>query len=782
MSTTRTQPSSLKPLDEVGGRNADFWADVPSTTSDTRPALPARSAGPARPNDPLHHAKRLLRGRWPLLIGLSAAGGVLGAVIGFTASSPVYKSSGRIIVQPVWRGFEGDRATADASYTAWMRNEKARIAANPEVAKAAMATEIWADEGIADMSPTAFSSMIKADRNDGDFSIDVSFNHPSPKIAYAGTLAALEGYEMDFYNRKSLADDAVGGEVKRELDRLEVELAAINDRIAQLAAGHGGTVNLDAIHDRMRTALAADQAELDQMGIDLRRGESLKGLSQNLTLEQLAENDTELGKLIEARAQLRSEEQRLARTAGPANPVRVQIGEDLKAIDGAIAQRAEAIRGGYFGTMPNLAEAGGDRISVTKDYLEQLQARMTMLEPKVEQQIGELQNIAEDRQELATLDSRRQSLRENIRAIEEQIEITQRDAAVASKLNANNVGPMTVTYPQRSEVSVAEDGRVATALGGGIMGVGIPAGLVLLLGLLDKRTRYSDDAGDLAHEIHAGPDGGPAPMLGVLPDLPDRLSDPRQASIAAHCVHQIRTILQIHHAVPAAGGEEEGVEEPRAFAVTSGGPGDGKTSLALALGLSYAASGCRTLLIDTDLRGGGLSKRLNVTGDEGVMDALVGGDLLDVTCETEVPNLAVLPIGNARGSKAGVFSPNAVRRLVRAAKQHFDVILLDCGPILGSIEATPVASASDATILVVSRNQAKPTIQKAAEHLTHVGATVAGIVFNRAGSADFERSVAGMNYRVAERPSEPATSGVPARRTKPGAPAARPGSKPAKRR
>ncbi|MEM7809015.1 MAG: CpsD/CapB family tyrosine-protein kinase, partial [Planctomycetota bacterium] len=252
-----------------------------------------------------------------------------------------------------------------------------------------------------------------------------------------------------------------------------------------------------------------------------------------------------------------------------------------------------------------------------------------------------------------------------------------------------------------------------------------------------------------------------------LPNLPDRLSDPNQASIAAHCVHQIRTILQIHHAVPLSG-SDGATEEPRSFAVTSAGRGEGKTSLALALGLSYAASGCRTLLVDTDLRSGGLSRRLDVQGDEGILDALLGGDLLQATCETEVANLAVLPIGNAKGSRAGVFSPVAVRQMLRQAKRNFDVILLDCGPILGSIEATPVASAADATILCITRGQAKPMVSKAAKHLGHVGGVVAGLVYNRAGSADFERSVAGMNYRDASRERQPTTtkrSGTSARRT-----------------
>ena len=109
-------------------------------------------------------------------------------------------------------------------------------------------------------------------------------------------------------------------------------------------------------------------------------------------------------------------------------------------------------------------------------------------------------------------------------------------------------------------------------------------------------------------------------LLGILPDLPDRLSDPEQAAIAAHCVHQIRTMLQING----------GTEERRVFAVTSASPGDGKTSLTLALGLSYAACGTRTLLIDCDLVGAGLTARMNVSAAEGVLEAIANRSLLRI--------------------------------------------------------------------------------------------------------------------------------------------------------
>ena len=92
-----------------------------------------------------------------------------------------------------------------------------------------------------------------------------------------------------------------------------------------------------------------------------------------------------------------------------------------------------------------------------------------------------------------------------------------------------------------------------------------------------------------------------------------------------------------------------------------------------------------------------------------------------------------------------------MRRLVNEAKKHFEIILIDTGPILGSIEATPVAAASDGVILTVARGQQRPLVEKALAHLNSIGARVAGVVFNRAQSRDFEQSISGISMRSASR-------------------------------
>jgi capsular exopolysaccharide synthesis family protein len=257
---------------------------------------------------------------------------------------------------------------------------------------------------------------------------------------------------------------------------------------------------------------------------------------------------------------------------------------------------------------------------------------------------------------------------------------------------------------------------------------------------MDRSYRYSEET---------TMDMSGVTLLGILPNLPDRLTDPDQAATAAHCVHQIRTMLQIN-----SGGDDQQV-----YAVTSAQPGDGKTSLTLALALSFAASGSRTLLIDCDLVGAGLTARLDMSGPEGVLEAMTNRSLLEYIRQTDIADLAMLPVGSAQAHHAGLFSPAALRRLVTEAKKHFEVVLIDTGPILGSIEATPVCAAADAVILTVARGQQRPLVEKALQHLLSIGARFAGVVFNRAQTRDFERSISGMSLRSVARHQQQGANG-----------------------
>jgi receptor protein-tyrosine kinase len=64
------------------------------------------------------------------------------------------------------------------------------------------------------------------------------------------------------------------------------------------------------------------------------------------------------------------------------------------------------------------------------------------------------------------------------------------------------------------------------------------------------------------------------------------------------------------------------------------------------------------------------------------------------------------------------------------------VVLVDTGPILGSLEAAMAAAQSDGVVLTVSRGVPQALVKRSLDRLGEVGAHVVGMVLNRAASGE----------------------------------------------
>src|SRR5205823_2619674 len=81
-----------------------------------------------------------------------------------------------------------------------------------------------------------------------------------------------------------------------------------------------------------------------------------------------------------------------------------------------------------------------------------------------------------------------------------------------------------------------------------------------------------------------------------------------------------------------------------------------------------------------------------------------------------------------------------IRKLLNEARKEFDIVIIDTGPILGSIEANILAHEVDGVILAVARGRERGMVRSAVRKLNSLGARPLGFVFNRAAPQDFERS------------------------------------------
>ena len=113
-----------------------------------------------------------------------------------------------------------------------------------------------------------------------------------------------------------------------------------------------------------------------------------------------------------------------------------------------------------------------------------------------------------------------------------------------------------------------------------------------------------------------------------------------------------------------------------------------------------------------------------------------------------------MPTNGANGLSAGQLSPANFRRILEDARKTFDTVIVDTGPILGSLEASIVAAEVDRVVMTLSRGEQRMLAEKALDRLESIDARLAGIVFNRARQEDLISSGYSSSSKNSTTPSD----------------------------
>jgi capsular exopolysaccharide synthesis family protein len=183
----------------------------------------------------------------------------------------------------------------------------------------------------------------------------------------------------------------------------------------------------------------------------------------------------------------------------------------------------------------------------------------------------------------------------------------------------------------------------------------------------------------------------------------------------------------------------------RMVCITSCNQGEGKSMTAANLAVSYANQGMKTLLIDADLRDPVLHKTFNLVNRAGLSLFLSHPNTLDqVTLETRVENLSLLPAGPASANHIELLSSSRMELLLKEASASFDRIVIDTPPILPITDAQIVAALCDGVLLVVNIAKSKKMdLIHAKSLLEQVKANLLGVVLNGQKRSSREKRYSG---------------------------------------
>lgn len=307
---------------------------------------------------------------------------------------------------------------------------------------------------------------------------------------------------------------------------------------------------------------------------------------------------------------------------------------------------------------------------------------------------------------------------------------------------------------------------------GALIGLALGIGLALLLEQLDRRVKRQDDLPEVTG-------------LPLVATVPQRKAFERQnvangalSPAEAEIFLMLRTNLRYFNVN----------KDIRSVLVTSAGPGEGKTTIALGLALGAAMSGERVLLIEADLRDPSLNESLRretpvglstVLADPAVKlsDAILEIPAREIAESAPETTLDVLPAGPIPPSPTALVQSPAMRDLLAKAESEYDFVVVDTPPILLVADAIPLVPRVSGVLAVsglgvstrVSANDLAeqlermraPTLGLVANFATHTGRSYEGYGYGRPPEALFKSDEPAKSEEPAKS-SEPAESSEPA--------------------
>jgi capsular exopolysaccharide synthesis family protein len=172
--------------------------------------------------------------------------------------------------------------------------------------------------------------------------------------------------------------------------------------------------------------------------------------------------------------------------------------------------------------------------------------------------------------------------------------------------------------------------------------------------------------------------------------------------------------------------------KPKSIMVTSAVPGEGKTTTAVNMAVTFADHGYRVLLVDTDLRRPHVHHVLKMERGPGLADVLRhGGDYRSLIRPTRIRNLWTISSGHVPPNPSELIGSNRMQRFIEQMQGRFDLVICDAPSILVVTDPVLLATHVESVIIVVSANNARrETVMRAKRLMETAHASVAGVVLN----------------------------------------------------
>ena len=175
-------------------------------------------------------------------------------------------------------------------------------------------------------------------------------------------------------------------------------------------------------------------------------------------------------------------------------------------------------------------------------------------------------------------------------------------------------------------------------------------------------------------------------------------------------------------------------EDVKVISVTSCLPNEGKSSVAINLGISLAEAGKSVLLIDADMRKSILIGRYKIKNAmKGLSHYLSGQCAMDeIFSVSNVEKFHMIVAGPVPPNPSELLQNNRFARMLSEVRKVYDYVIIDCPPLGSVSDALITGRLSDGVALVIASEMISYKFaQKIKKQLEMADCKILGVVLNK---------------------------------------------------
>lgn len=302
----------------------------------------------------------------------------------------------------------------------------------------------------------------------------------------------------------------------------------------------------------------------------------------------------------------------------------------------------------------------------------------------------------------------------------------------------STLGSISIEEPATFAYALVQPPKVRNTVLGAVLGLFLGVLGVFLLEYLSRTIRspeYIDRTFGLFNMK--------ASAIGIIHRWSKKEVDPEglvvhrnPGSIYSEMYRQVRTGFQF------AAGTNSGM----AYLITSAMPREGKTTVAVNLGVALAQGGSRVILVEGDMRRPsfhhvfGLNTEAGVDGQGGLSTLLTDGTSPVETALSDVgvPRLKVLAGGAIPPNPADLLGTDRMIQIIDELRKQCDYLLVDSPPVLSAADPMILAPKMDGIVLVATLGETRSDdFKNAVQQIQQSKTPVLGYVLNKLSRRGF---------------------------------------------